>query len=85
MSILKKRDDSEEKTLAQIQLRQSKRRVRFQEMEETLEQGTFSSLILTPELHNHTKYETINIQVTICATSAYIPRVTNGERGCSQL
>lgn len=55
MSILKKRDDSEEKKLAQIQQRQSKRRVRFQVMEETLEQGTYSSLTLTPELYNHMK------------------------------
>ncbi|XP_034284093.1 consortin isoform X1 [Pantherophis guttatus] len=49
VSILKKRDDSEENTLAQIQLRQSKRRVRFQEMEETLEQedvGAGSCILL---------------------------------------
>ncbi|XP_048340733.1 consortin isoform X2 [Sphaerodactylus townsendi] len=38
VSILKKRDDNEIKDLAQIQQRQSKRRVRFQEMEETLDQ-----------------------------------------------
>ncbi|KAF7254249.1 Consortin, partial [Varanus komodoensis] len=38
VSILKKRDDSEGKTLAQIQQKQSKRRVRFQEMEDTLDQ-----------------------------------------------
>ncbi|XP_062980378.1 consortin [Elgaria multicarinata webbii] len=38
VSILKKRDDSEGKTLAQIQQRQSKRRVRFQEMEDTFDQ-----------------------------------------------
>ncbi|XP_070590155.1 consortin isoform X1 [Erythrolamprus reginae] len=49
VSILKKKDDSEEKTLAQIQLRQTKRRVRFQEMEETLEQedvGAGSCILL---------------------------------------
>uniref|UniRef100_A0A8C5S5E0 Consortin, connexin sorting protein n=1 Tax=Laticauda laticaudata TaxID=8630 RepID=A0A8C5S5E0_LATLA len=49
VSILKKRDDSEEKRLAQIQLKQSKRRVRFQEMEETLEQedvGAGSCILL---------------------------------------
>ncbi|XP_058021176.1 consortin isoform X2 [Ahaetulla prasina] len=49
VSILKKRDDSEEKTLAQIQLRQSKRRVRFQEMEDSLEQedvGAGSCILL---------------------------------------
>ncbi|XP_013907782.1 PREDICTED: consortin isoform X1 [Thamnophis sirtalis] len=49
VSILKKRDDNEEKTLAKIQLRQSKRRVRFQEMEETLEQedvGAGSCILL---------------------------------------
>ncbi|XP_061480626.1 consortin isoform X2 [Rhineura floridana] len=38
VSILKKRDDSDGKTLAQIQQRQSKRRVRFQEMEDTFDQ-----------------------------------------------
>ncbi|XP_062825029.1 consortin [Anolis carolinensis] len=38
VSILKKRDDTEGKTLAQIQTRQSKRRVRFQEMDDTLDQ-----------------------------------------------
>ncbi|XP_060099814.1 consortin [Heteronotia binoei] len=38
VSILKKRDDSESKALDQIQQRQSKRRVRFQEMEDTLDQ-----------------------------------------------
>ncbi|XP_038249895.1 consortin [Dermochelys coriacea] len=38
VSILKKRDDSERKTLAQIQQRNPKRRVRFQEMEDTLDQ-----------------------------------------------
>ncbi|XP_066473788.1 consortin [Tiliqua scincoides] len=37
VSILKKRDDNEGKTLAQLQQRQSKRRVRFQEMEDTLD------------------------------------------------
>ncbi|XP_063162154.1 consortin isoform X1 [Candoia aspera] len=49
VSILKKRDDSEGKTLDQIQQRQSKRRVRFQEMEETLEQeevGAGSCILL---------------------------------------
>uniref|UniRef100_A0A8C6V5Y9 Consortin, connexin sorting protein n=1 Tax=Naja naja TaxID=35670 RepID=A0A8C6V5Y9_NAJNA len=49
VSILKKRDDSEEKRLAQNQLKQSKRRVRFQEMEETLEQedvGAGSCILL---------------------------------------
>ncbi|XP_026525167.1 consortin isoform X2 [Notechis scutatus] len=49
VSILKKRDDSEEKRLAQIQLKQSKRRVRFQEMEDTLEQedvGAGSCILL---------------------------------------
>ncbi|KAM6461758.1 consortin [Liasis olivaceus] len=49
VSILKKRDDNEGKTLAQIQQRQSKRRVRFQEMEETLEQedvGAGSCILL---------------------------------------
>nr|XP_056709700.1 consortin [Euleptes europaea] len=38
VSILKKRDDSESKDLAQIQQRQAKRRVRFQEMEDSLDQ-----------------------------------------------
>ncbi|XP_074846142.1 consortin [Carettochelys insculpta] len=38
VSILKKRDDNEGKTLAQIQQKNPKRRVRFQEMEDTLEQ-----------------------------------------------
>ncbi|XP_025032907.1 consortin isoform X1 [Python bivittatus] len=49
VSILKKRDENEGKTLAQIQQRQSKRRVRFQEMEETLEQeevGAGSCILL---------------------------------------
>ncbi|NXG81071.1 CNST protein, partial [Baryphthengus martii] len=38
VSILKKRDDREGKTIAQVQHRQTKRRVRFQEMEDTLDQ-----------------------------------------------
>ncbi|NXE78463.1 CNST protein, partial [Cochlearius cochlearius] len=38
VSILKKRDDGEGKTIAQAQQRQTKRRVRFQEMEDTLDQ-----------------------------------------------
>ncbi|XP_042301597.1 consortin [Sceloporus undulatus] len=38
VSILKKRDDTEGKAFAQIQQRQSKRRVRFQEMDDTLDQ-----------------------------------------------
>nr|XP_009487069.1 PREDICTED: consortin [Pelecanus crispus] len=38
VSILKKRDDGEGKTVAQDQQRQTKRRVRFQEMEDTLDQ-----------------------------------------------
>ncbi|NXY75282.1 CNST protein, partial [Glareola pratincola] len=38
VSILKKRDDREGKTVAQVQQRQTKRRVRFQEMEDTLDQ-----------------------------------------------
>ncbi|KAJ7342115.1 hypothetical protein JRQ81_009046 [Phrynocephalus forsythii] len=38
VSILKKRDDAESKALAQMQQRQSKRRVRFQEMDDTLDQ-----------------------------------------------
>lgn len=49
VSILKKRDDSEGKTLAQLQQRQSKRRVRFQEMEDTFdheEVGGGSCLLL---------------------------------------
>ncbi|XP_020643602.3 consortin [Pogona vitticeps] len=37
VSILKKRDDTESKTLAQMQQRQSKRRVRFQEIDDTLD------------------------------------------------
>lgn len=40
MSILKKRDDRDGKTIAQVQQRQTKRRVRFQEMEDTLDQGS---------------------------------------------
>nr|XP_009684926.1 PREDICTED: consortin [Struthio camelus australis]XP_009684927.1 PREDICTED: consortin [Struthio camelus australis] len=38
VSILKKRDDREGKTIAQVQQRQTKRRVRFQEMEDMLDQ-----------------------------------------------
>ncbi|KFV49942.1 Consortin, partial [Tyto alba] len=38
VSILKKRDDREGKTIAQVRQRQTKRRVRFQEMEDTLDQ-----------------------------------------------
>ncbi|NXX47554.1 CNST protein, partial [Tricholaema leucomelas] len=38
VSILKKRDDREGKPVAQVQQRQTKRRVRFQEMEDTLDQ-----------------------------------------------
>ncbi|NXA19880.1 CNST protein, partial [Ibidorhyncha struthersii] len=38
VSILKKKDDREGKTIAQVQQRQTKRRVRFQEMEDTLDQ-----------------------------------------------
>ncbi|NXX60091.1 CNST protein, partial [Scopus umbretta] len=38
VSILKKRDDREGKTVPQAQQRQTKRRVRFQEMEDTLDQ-----------------------------------------------
>ncbi|XP_064913971.1 consortin isoform X3 [Columba livia] len=38
VSILKKRDDREGKTIAQVQQKQTKRRVRFQEMEDTLDQ-----------------------------------------------
>ncbi|NXU59334.1 CNST protein, partial [Turnix velox] len=38
VSILKKRDDREGKTVSQIQQRQRKRRVRFQEMDDTLDQ-----------------------------------------------
>ncbi|KAM9382949.1 consortin [Phaethornis superciliosus] len=38
VSILKKRDDREGKTITQVQQRQTKRRVRFQEMEDTLDQ-----------------------------------------------
>ncbi|NXX77638.1 CNST protein, partial [Urocolius indicus] len=38
VSILKKRDDREGKTIGQVQQRQTKRRVRFQEMEDTLDQ-----------------------------------------------
>ncbi|NXM76181.1 CNST protein, partial [Serilophus lunatus] len=42
VSILKKRDDREGKTIAQVQQRQTKRRVRFQEMEDTLDQDEVS-------------------------------------------
>ncbi|KFZ53810.1 Consortin, partial [Antrostomus carolinensis] len=38
VSILKKRDDREGKTIAQVQQRQTKRRVRFQETDDTLDQ-----------------------------------------------
>ncbi|XP_010119067.1 PREDICTED: consortin, partial [Chlamydotis macqueenii] len=38
VSILKKRDNKEGKTIAQVQQRQTKRRVRFQEIEDTLDQ-----------------------------------------------
>ncbi|NXP74556.1 CNST protein, partial [Ramphastos sulfuratus] len=38
VSILKKRDDREGQPVAQVQQRQTKRRVRFQEMEDTLDQ-----------------------------------------------
>ncbi|NXH20878.1 CNST protein, partial [Bucco capensis] len=38
VSILKKRDDREGKTIARVQQRQTKRRVRFQEMEDSLDQ-----------------------------------------------
>ncbi|KAM6280146.1 consortin [Porphyrio hochstetteri] len=38
VSILKKRDDREGKTIAEVQQRQTKRRVRFQEMEDALDQ-----------------------------------------------
>uniref|UniRef100_A0A8C9G9Q4 Consortin C-terminal domain-containing protein n=1 Tax=Pavo cristatus TaxID=9049 RepID=A0A8C9G9Q4_PAVCR len=39
VSILKKRDDRDGKTVAQVQQRQTKRRVRFQELEDTFDQG----------------------------------------------
>ncbi|NXQ51858.1 CNST protein, partial [Anthoscopus minutus] len=42
VSILKKRDDEDGKTIAQVQQRQTKRRVRFQEMEDTLDQDEVS-------------------------------------------
>jgi len=45
VSILKKRDDREGKTIAQVQQRQTKRRVRFQEIEDTLDQGNLKLLI----------------------------------------
>ncbi|NXC51168.1 CNST protein, partial [Penelope pileata] len=38
VSILKKRDDRDGKTIAQVQQRQTKRRVRFQEIEDTFDQ-----------------------------------------------
>ncbi|KFP86559.1 Consortin, partial [Acanthisitta chloris] len=42
VSILKKRDDRDRKAIAQAQQRQTKRRVRFQEMEDTLDQDEVS-------------------------------------------
>ncbi|NWU82005.1 CNST protein, partial [Onychorhynchus coronatus] len=42
VSILKKRDDREGKTISQVQQRPTKRRVRFQEMEDTLDQDEVS-------------------------------------------
>ncbi|XP_010390050.2 consortin isoform X1 [Corvus cornix cornix] len=42
VSILKKRDDRDGKTIAQVQQKQTKRRVRFQEMEDTLDQDEVS-------------------------------------------
>ncbi|NXR27889.1 CNST protein, partial [Cinclus mexicanus] len=42
VSILKKRDDRDGKTIARVQQRQTKRRVRFQEMEDTLDQDEVS-------------------------------------------
>ncbi|NXG03252.1 CNST protein, partial [Sakesphorus luctuosus] len=42
VSILKKRDDRDSKTIAQVQQKQTKRRVRFQEMEDTLDQDEVS-------------------------------------------
>ncbi|NXF04939.1 CNST protein, partial [Smithornis capensis] len=42
VSILKKRDERDGKTIAQVQQRQTKRRVRFQEMEDTLDQDEVS-------------------------------------------
>ncbi|NWI86042.1 CNST protein, partial [Pitta sordida] len=42
VSILKKREDRDGKTIAQVQQRQTKRRVRFQEMEDTLDQDEVS-------------------------------------------
>ncbi|NXO93246.1 CNST protein, partial [Certhia brachydactyla] len=42
VSILKKRDDRDGKAIAQVQQRQTKRRVRFQEMEDTLDQDEVS-------------------------------------------
>lgn len=42
VSILKKRDDRDGKTIAQVHQRQTKRRVRFQEMEDTLDQDEVS-------------------------------------------
>ncbi|NXO72503.1 CNST protein, partial [Phainopepla nitens] len=42
VSILKKRDDRDGKAVAQVQQRQTKRRVRFQEMEDTLDQDEVS-------------------------------------------
>ncbi|XP_071431171.1 consortin isoform X1 [Pithys albifrons albifrons] len=48
VSILKKRDDRDSKTIAQVQQKQTKRRVRFQEMEDTLDQVS--------ELSSHFNY-----------------------------
>ncbi|NWY66810.1 CNST protein, partial [Erithacus rubecula] len=42
VSILKKRDERDGKAIAQVQQRQTKRRVRFQEMEDTLDQDEVS-------------------------------------------
>ncbi|KAJ7396410.1 Consortin [Pitangus sulphuratus] len=42
VSILKKRDDRDGKTISQVQQRQTKRRVRFQEMEDMLDQDEVS-------------------------------------------
>lgn len=55
MSILKKRDDAESKTLAQLQQRQSKRRVRFQEMDDSLDQG-ISVMFFTVPFTQFTDY-----------------------------
>lgn len=50
MSILKKRDDRDGKTVAQVQQSQTKRRVRFQEMEDTFDQGTL--ILLTHSMRS---------------------------------